>query len=206
MPGITAMAVDVLEADGSHPEKAGPCASCAESAEGPPLYRLTMCLTGSRLAKDRAADTVSKVMIPEALDYPDEFRRQPIESDRQTMEVDIACGGVLVCDGRFSDHADEAGARIQPTPPSRAALCRACPDLVLRARRRSCAVRRQRRVVRAEGIRSSFPTLDLAEIPMAARGSGSRRVFYLLDPIVQSCDRRSCALGIFFFVLGRSCG
>ena len=31
---------------------------------------LTACLTGSRLAKDRAAETVSKVMIPEALDYP----------------------------------------------------------------------------------------------------------------------------------------
>ncbi len=28
------------------------------------------CLSGSRLAKDRAAETVSKVMIPEALDYP----------------------------------------------------------------------------------------------------------------------------------------
>jgi len=32
--------------------------------------RLTMCLTGARLAKDRAADNVSKVIIPEALDYP----------------------------------------------------------------------------------------------------------------------------------------
>jgi hypothetical protein len=32
--------------------------------------RLDGCLTGSRLAKDRAADAVSKVMIPEALDYP----------------------------------------------------------------------------------------------------------------------------------------
>jgi hypothetical protein len=31
---------------------------------------LTACLSGSRLAKDRAADTVAKVMIPEALDYP----------------------------------------------------------------------------------------------------------------------------------------
>ena len=30
----------------------------------------TRCLSGSRLAKDRAADTVSSVMIPEALDYP----------------------------------------------------------------------------------------------------------------------------------------
>ncbi len=32
--------------------------------------QLDSCLTGSRLAKDRAAETVSKVMIPEALDYP----------------------------------------------------------------------------------------------------------------------------------------
>ena len=33
MPGIMAMAVDVLEADGSHPAKAGPCAGCAGSSE-----------------------------------------------------------------------------------------------------------------------------------------------------------------------------
>ncbi|MGO8756801.1 MAG: acyl-CoA dehydrogenase family protein [Terracidiphilus sp.] len=71
MPGIMAMAVDVLAADGSHPQKAGPCAGCAGSSEFLRLQsRLTMCLTGARLAKDRAADTVSKVMIPEALDYP----------------------------------------------------------------------------------------------------------------------------------------
>jgi hypothetical protein len=71
MPGITAMAVDVLAADGSHPLKAGPCAGCAGSSEFLRLQgKLTTCLSGSRLAKDRAADTVSKVMIPEALDYP----------------------------------------------------------------------------------------------------------------------------------------
>ncbi len=71
MPGITAMAFDVLAEDGSHPPKAGPCAGCAGSGEFLRLQsRLTMCLTGSRLAKDRAADTVSKVMIPETLDYP----------------------------------------------------------------------------------------------------------------------------------------
>jgi alkylation response protein AidB-like acyl-CoA dehydrogenase len=71
MPGITAMAVDVLAADGSHPQKAGPCAGCAGSSEFLRLQsKLTTCLTGSRLAKDRAAETVSKVMIPEALDYP----------------------------------------------------------------------------------------------------------------------------------------
>ncbi len=71
MPGITAMAVDVLASDGTHPAKAGPCADCVGSAEFLRLQsQLTTCLSGCRLAKDRAADTVSKVMIPEALDYP----------------------------------------------------------------------------------------------------------------------------------------
>jgi alkylation response protein AidB-like acyl-CoA dehydrogenase len=71
MPGISAMAVDVIAADGTHPDKAGPCAGCAGSAEFLRLQsKLTMCLSGARLAKDRAAETASKVMIPEALDYP----------------------------------------------------------------------------------------------------------------------------------------
>ncbi len=71
MPGIMAMAVDVLSVDGGHPAKAGPCAGCAGSSEFLRLQsKLTTCLTGARLAKDRAAGTVSKVMIPEALDYP----------------------------------------------------------------------------------------------------------------------------------------
>jgi alkylation response protein AidB-like acyl-CoA dehydrogenase len=71
MPGISAMAFDVLASDGSHPQKAGPCAGCAGSSEFLRLQsKLTTCLSGARLAKDRAAETVSKVMIPEALDYP----------------------------------------------------------------------------------------------------------------------------------------
>ncbi len=71
MPGISAMAVDVLAADGSHPQKAGPCAGCAGNEDFLRLQnKLLRCLSGSRLAKDRAAETVSKVMIPEALDYP----------------------------------------------------------------------------------------------------------------------------------------
>jgi hypothetical protein len=32
--------------------------------------RVDACLAGSRLAKDRAADALAGVMIPEALDYP----------------------------------------------------------------------------------------------------------------------------------------
>ena len=71
MPGISAFAVDVLAADGSHPLKAGPCADCGGNSDFLRLQnKLATCLTGSRMAKDRAAETVSKVMIPEALDYP----------------------------------------------------------------------------------------------------------------------------------------
>jgi len=73
MPGITAFAVDVVGENGSHPSKAGPCASCGVvgSSEFQRMQnKLTTCLSGSRLAKDRAAETVSSVMIPEALDYP----------------------------------------------------------------------------------------------------------------------------------------
>ncbi len=71
MPGINSYAFDVIGNDGSHPKKAGPCVSC--TSESPFLAlqtKLTGCLTGSRLAKDRAAEAVSKLMIPEALDYP----------------------------------------------------------------------------------------------------------------------------------------
>jgi alkylation response protein AidB-like acyl-CoA dehydrogenase len=71
IPGIAAFVVDVVSANGSHPQKAGPCASCAGCSDFLNLQnKLCSCLSGSRLAKDRAAETVSKVMIPEALDYP----------------------------------------------------------------------------------------------------------------------------------------
>ena len=61
----------MIEADGSHPAKAGPCAR-TDGLE--PFLRMRAkldgCLTGARLAKDRAAENLTKVMIPEALDYP----------------------------------------------------------------------------------------------------------------------------------------
>ena len=75
IPGIASTArtaSDVTEAGQSHASKAGPCVRCASGAE--PFERmrskLDKCLTGSRLAKDRAADALTKVMIPETLDYP----------------------------------------------------------------------------------------------------------------------------------------
>jgi hypothetical protein len=53
------------------PDKAGPCV-CMSGTEAFTARRkkLDGCLTGARLAKDRAAQAVTQVMIPEALDYP----------------------------------------------------------------------------------------------------------------------------------------
>ena len=71
MPGINSYGFDIIGRDGSHPKKAGPCVTCP--GESPFLSlqtKLAGCLTGSRLAKDRAAEAISKIMIPEALDYP----------------------------------------------------------------------------------------------------------------------------------------
>jgi len=71
IPGITSFATDVVDSHGGHPQKAGPCAGCVGAGDFQRMQnRLTMCLSGARLAKDRAAETVSTVMIPEALDYP----------------------------------------------------------------------------------------------------------------------------------------
>jgi len=71
IPGITAGPTDVVDEDGGHPMKAGPCAK-APGLE--PFQRLRTkldgCLTGSGLARDRAAEALTKVMIPAALDYP----------------------------------------------------------------------------------------------------------------------------------------
>jgi hypothetical protein len=71
IPGISTIAMDVIQEDGAHPLKAGPCASCAGAETFLNMQsKLSRCLSGARLAKDRAAETVSTVMIPEALDYP----------------------------------------------------------------------------------------------------------------------------------------
>jgi hypothetical protein len=74
IPGIAASAraaAEVTEQGELHPAKSGPCAKF-QGFE--PFVRLRVkldaCLTGGRLAKDRAADALTRVMIPEALDYP----------------------------------------------------------------------------------------------------------------------------------------
>ncbi len=74
IPGIDGSArgcSDVTEANESQPLKAGPCVKFAGLEAFVRLRaKLDGCLTGARLAKDRAADALTKVMVPEALDYP----------------------------------------------------------------------------------------------------------------------------------------
>jgi alkylation response protein AidB-like acyl-CoA dehydrogenase len=71
IPGIGSCAEDVIGEGGAHPEKAGPCERCASVADFAALrFKVDQCLTGARLAKDRLAEDLARVMIPEALDYP----------------------------------------------------------------------------------------------------------------------------------------
>jgi alkylation response protein AidB-like acyl-CoA dehydrogenase len=74
IPGIASVAsgyTDVIESDGGHPVKAGPCVRFDGLDQFARLrVRLDGCLTGSQLAKDRAADALTRVMIPEAPSYP----------------------------------------------------------------------------------------------------------------------------------------
>jgi hypothetical protein len=74
IPGISGTAdsySDVVEEE-FVPKKAGACVKFDGYEEYARLrMKVEGCLTGSRLAKDRAATALSKVMIPEALDYPE---------------------------------------------------------------------------------------------------------------------------------------
>jgi len=74
MPGYSMFADAISKELGETlltPDKAGPCVcQLATEAFWSRRRKLDGCLTGTRLAKDRAAKAVTQVMIPEALDYP----------------------------------------------------------------------------------------------------------------------------------------
>ena len=74
MPGIASGACGVADItpDGhAHPDKAGPCPDTSRlQAFLRMRSKLDGCLYGFGLAKDRAANALTSVMIPEALDYP----------------------------------------------------------------------------------------------------------------------------------------
>ncbi|HCD99978.1 MAG TPA: acyl-CoA dehydrogenase [Armatimonadetes bacterium] len=71
VPGFDSSPLEVIQDDSSHADKAGPCVRFPGMERFRELrLKLDGCLTGARLAKDRAAAALTEVMIPEALDYP----------------------------------------------------------------------------------------------------------------------------------------
>lgn len=115
-----------------------------------------------------------------------------VEIDRPSMEVDIACVGFGPAMGGFlttltrewSEHPEDPAfeSKVTPGMPLQVLCYERADDL---------AAGVSGVVTRAQGIRSSFPQLNPAEIPMAVEVK-QERVLYLLDPI--GASRRSLTL------------
>jgi electron-transferring-flavoprotein dehydrogenase len=126
---------------------------------------------------------------------------QPIEVDRQTMEVDIACAGFGPATGGFLTTLTRAWRENPGDPAFESKVAPGMPlQVMCYERADDLAAGVSGVVTRGEGIRASFPKLDPAEIPMAVPVK-QESVFYLLDPIGA---RRSalCRFGDFFLGLG----
>jgi hypothetical protein len=103
IPGIGSYGLDVIGSDGSHPKKAGPCAKCNGAEQFLSLQtKLSTCLTGCRLSKDRAAEAISKLMIPEALDYPARTTKDRAAADGHRHRL----RGLRPRDGRIPDDVE----------------------------------------------------------------------------------------------------
>jgi electron-transferring-flavoprotein dehydrogenase len=114
------------------------------------------------------------------------------ELDRPSMEVDIACAGFGPAMGGFLTTLTREWAEHPEDPAFQSKVAPGLPLQVLCYERADDIASGVSGVVtRAQGIRSSFPHLDPAEIPMAVEVTGER-VLYLLDPI--GASRRSLAL------------
>jgi electron-transferring-flavoprotein dehydrogenase len=119
---------------------------------------------------------------------------ETVEIERQTMEVDIACAGFGPAMGGFLTTLTKAWNENPADPAFESKVAPGMPLQVLcyeRADDISSGVSGV--VTRGQGIRSSFPDLNPAEIPMAANVK-QERVLYLLDPV--GASRRSPLLRI----------
>ena len=108
------------------------------------------------------------------------------------MEVDIACAGFGPAMGGFLSTLTRAW---NENPADPAFESKASPGIPLQIlcyeRADDVAAGVSGVVTRAQGIRSTFPALNTAEIPMAVEVA-EERVFYLLDPT--GASRRSALL------------
>ena len=122
--------------------------------------------------------------------------------DRQTMEVDIACAGFGPAMGGFLSTLTKAWTDNPADPAFESRVAPGMPLQVLCYERSDDISSGVSGVVtRGQAIRSSFPELNPAEIPMAVEVK-SERVMYLLDPIGASRRSTLLRLGDFFLRLG----
>jgi electron-transferring-flavoprotein dehydrogenase len=115
-----------------------------------------------------------------------------MEIDRPAMEVDIACAGFGPAMGGFlttltkewSEHPDDPAfeSKVAPGMPLQVLCYERADDIASGV---------SGVVTHAQGIRSSFPALNPAEIPIGVEVK-RERVLYLLDPI--GASRRSLPL------------
>jgi electron-transferring-flavoprotein dehydrogenase len=123
-----------------------------------------------------------------------------VEIERQAMEVDVACVGFGPAMGGFLTTLTRT---LSENPTDSAFESKAMPGMPLqvlcyeRADDISSGVSGV--VTRGQAIRSSFPDLNPAEIPMAADVK-RERVLYLLDPV--GASRRSALLRLGDSLLG----
>jgi electron-transferring-flavoprotein dehydrogenase len=118
--------------------------------------------------------------------------QQGPELDRQTMEVDIACAGFGPAMGGFLTTLTQAWNENPADPAFESSFAPGMPLQVLCYERADdLAAGVSGVVTSAEGIRSSFESLDPSTIPMATPVR-EERVFYLLDPV--GASRRSFTL------------
>jgi electron-transferring-flavoprotein dehydrogenase len=191
IPGFASGAriyMDVIEADGSHATKAGPCVKFTGLETFRALRsRLDGCLTGSRLAKDRAADALTRVMIPEVqITQPDDAAGGLRHGHGRGRRL----RGFRARDQRLPHHAGPGAlTHGDGTPRIESRVAPGLPLQVLCFERADDAGAGVSGVVtRARGIRASFPAFDPADVPMTTRVTRESLV-YLLDPI--GASRRS---------------
>ena len=122
------------------------------------------------------------------------------EAERMSMEVDIGCVGFGPAMGGFLTTLTQAWAANPADPAFESRVVPGTPlQVMCYERADDLAAGVSGAVTRATGIRSSFPDLNPAEIPMAAPVL-SERIFYLLDPV--GASRRSVPLRVADFCLG----
>jgi electron-transferring-flavoprotein dehydrogenase len=104
-------------------------------------------------------------------------------AERQRMNVDIACAGFGPAMGGFLTTLTQAWSENPGDPAFESKVMAGMPLQVLCYERADdLAAGVSGVVTRGEGIRASFPRLNLDEIPMAAEVR-RERVLYLMDPI-----------------------